>query len=282
MNLKISQLYSYPVKSLRGLKLQESKLTVRGLEFDRNWMIVDETGTFVSQRSQPAMALLSANLQNKQLILTDSNDGQISVDFSTDHKPELQVEIWGDRCEAFDEGDDVANWLTQRLDTDESETYRLVRIRDSFQRPVDPEFLKDEEAHTAFADGFPFLVTNERSLDELNQNLIETGAEPVTMDRFRPNIVIDGLPSYQENEIHTLTSGDERYSLGLRKPCKRCKVTTVDQITGAIKNPKEPLRTLTRMKTIPESRGAYFGMNSILTSGTGETIRVGDPLHIRS
>jgi len=275
---KITQLVVYPVKSLRGLQMREAELTERGLMYDRNWMVIDRSGKFVTQRSIPQMASLSVKLHPEQLIVTDENGDSVSVDFDTENKPVRQVEVWGDRCTAFDEGDKAANWLTERIHVNRKERYRLVRIHDEFRRQVDPEYLRNEDAHTAFADGFPFLITNEHSLEELNQKLSETGATPVTMDRFRPNIVIDGASPFLENEIDEFISPDDAYRLGVRKPCKRCKVTTVDQNTGVIKNPKEPLRTLTKMETVAGLKGAYFGMNSVLIKGSGETIRVGDEL----
>lgn len=275
---KITQLVVYPVKSLRGLQMREAELTERGLMYDRNWMVIDHSGKFVTQRAIPKLASLSVKLEADQLTIASSNGAKVSVGFDTDTKPVRQVEVWGDRCNAFDEGDEVASWLTERIHGNRKESYRLVRIHDEFRRPVDPEYLKNEDAHTAFADGFPFLITNERSLAELNRKLNEIDVTPITMDRFRPNIVIDGVPPFHENEIDEFISLEDTFRLGVRKPCKRCKVTTVDQSSGVIKNPKEPLRTLTKMETVSGLRGAYFGMNSVLLKGSGETIRVGDQL----
>lgn len=270
----ITQLHIYPVKSMQGNSFENAELTVRGLKYDRNWMVVEKNGDFLTQRKFPGMATIRVKISDKHLHLIDNSADNFNVPLKNSNREEVSVEVWGNYCEALDEGDGVSKWLTTVLQSEK--TLRLVRFNESFQRKIDRNYLKDEDSHTAFADGFPFLVTSEDSLSILNERLLNSGKDPVTMDRFRPNIVIKGLEPLQENRIDQLTCSDGRYKLGIRKPCKRCKVTTVDQQSGQIANPKEPLRTLTLMKTIPKLHGAYFGQNSTLVSGDGETIKVGD------
>jgi uncharacterized protein len=273
----IKQLCIYPVKSMRGITVQEAELTVRGLKYDRRWMTAEEDGTFLTQRSFPRLATIEVNLVDDKLRLTDPSGDSILIPLKTSNLKEVRVDIWGDECRAFDEGDEASEWLTAKLHQPKNKPIRLVRFNDTFRRVVDQNY-QGENAHTFFADGFPFLVTSTASLKALNDRLISSGAKPVEMNRFRPNIVIDGLEPFRENELDQLTGADNSYRLGIRKPCKRCKVTTVDQVSGEIEEPKEPLRTLTLMKTVPELNGAYFGQNATLLSGEGRLIRVKDEL----
>ncbi len=270
----ITNLHVYPVKSLHGIRLKKGKITTRGLQFDRNWMIIDQEGKFLTQRKLPEMAAIRVSLSSEHLHF---EHGKSSASISTrkNYKQHKVTEVWGDRCEAFDEGDNISQWLSNVLG---QQGLRLLRFRNSFKRRVDADFLDGEDAHTAFTDGFPFLITSEESLTMLNDRLAQTGALPITMDRFRPNIVIKGLQPFQENEINELQTADGTIRFGLRKPCKRCKVTTVDQKIGKVENPTEPLRTLTAMKTVPGLHGAYFGQNATLLTGENKVLCVDDEL----
>lgn len=272
----VSQLYVYPVKSMQGISLEKGKLTVRGLMYDRNWMVIDESGIFLTQRELPKLATIQIRFSDDHLHFTNSKGNSKAVSLNPETGKDVETEVWGDRCKGIDEGDEISEWLTDTLGQYKNSSLRLIRFKDEYHRHVDEEYLKGENSHTAFADGFPFLVTTEESLSALNDRLMGGGSNPITMDRFRPNIVIKGLDPFQENQIEQLVSTDKRYKLGIRKPCKRCKVTTVDQQSGGIANPKEPLRTLTLMQTIPDKRGAFFGQNATLVSGDGGEIRQGD------
>lgn len=276
----ITQLHVYPVKSMQGIALEKGELTVRGLRYDRNWMVIDEEGTFLTQREIPKLASIQIRFSDDHLQFTNSHGNSISVPLEGRRGPHVITEVWGDRCEGIDEGDEISEWLIQTVGKYKNRSLRLVRFRDEFRRDVDKEYLRGEDSHTAFADGFPFLVTNEESLSALNDRLASAGANPVSMDRFRPNIVIKGLAPFQENQIQQLVCADGKFKLGIRKPCKRCKITTVDQQSGGIANPKEPLRTLTQMKTIPDRRGAFFGQNATLVSGEGKEIQRDDVVEI--
>ena len=272
----ISQLNIYPIKSMHGISTTKAELTIRGLNYDRNWMIMDEDGLFLTQRNLPKLAAIRVDLSVDGLILHSPSGDVFSVPFNGSRNKEISVEVWGDLCKAYDEGDEISAWLTKNLGKFKGKSLRLVRFKKEFKREVDADYLKGEKSHTAFADGFPFLVTSENSLNRLNERLIENGSESVPMDRFRPNIVLTGMDAFLENRLEELFSADGRYRLGIRKPCKRCKVTTVDQDFGTIAEPKEPLRTLTEMNTVPGLHGAYFGQNATLLSGKNNTIKVGD------
>lgn len=276
----ITQLHVYPVKSMQGIPLEKGELTVRGLKYDRTWMVIDEDGRFLTQREIPKLASIQIGFSDDHLQFTNSSGSSIAVPLDGPPGPDIVTEVWGDRCEGLDEGDEISEWLIQTLGKYKNRSLRLLRFKDEYRRNVDKEYLKGEDSHTAFADGFPFLVTTEESLSALNDRLASAGANPVSMDRFRPNIVIKGVEPFQENKIHQLVCADGRFTLGIRKPCKRCKVTTVDQQHGGIANPKEPLRTLTEMKTIPDRRGAFFGQNATLVEGDGREICRGDVVEV--
>lgn len=278
--IRITSLHIYPVKSLRGIDLPESVLGVRGLEYDRSWMVSDSKGKFITQRHYSAMATIRTEITEDQLILHHPNHSPLEIPLAVQSSTTDEVIIWDDQVRAIDEGGEASSWLTAILGEIDGKGVRLFRYAPEHIRPVKQKHLKGEDAHTAFADGFPFLVTSEASLNALNQRLKQKGATPVGMDRFRPNIVIEGVDPFQEDQIQSLTSST--YALGLRKPCQRCHVTTIDQQTGQKIEPKEPLRTLVQMNTQPQLEGGHFGQNAVLLSGEGETMRVGDALRMES
>ncbi|MBS9404526.1 MOSC N-terminal beta barrel domain-containing protein [Halomonas sp. TRM85114] len=270
--MNITQLTIYPVKSLRGVTLDQAKLHTRGLAFDRHWMVVDADGGFVTQRQVAEMARVTVNLYDDSLVLEHPSAKPLTVSLAGGDQPMLEVTVWKDRCQALDEGQLAAHWLSRVL----GGAYRLVRFPSTERRDVETDFLRGESAHTAFADGYPFLVVSESSLAELNRVLASKGLDAVPMSRFRPSIVVDGEAPFAEDTWATLASLDETTRLGLRKPCKRCKITTIDQQTGQIVVPGEPLRTLVEMNTRRDLQGGFFGQNATLLAGEGSVLRVGD------
>src|SRR3712207_5031736 len=127
----------------------------------------------------------------------------------------------------------------------------LVRFPETTRRSCDPASAPPE-SHTAFADAFPLLVTTESSLQELNDALMERGEEPVPIDRFRPNIVLSGLPRRAEDSTRRIRLA-RGLELLLVQPCERCIVTTTDQISGERRG-EEPLAILRRVRSAPGSR----------------------------
>lgn len=280
--MRITQLNIYPVKSLRGIALEEAKLVETGLAHDREWMLVDSVGRFVTQRELPAMATISVFLDAETLRLEHPSREPLCVPLGTpetlDERLRHTVYVWKDRCEALDEGDEASRWLTDVLGELKGSQLRLVRFAPEHRREVEGDFLKpNEQSHTRFADGYPLLVVNTASLNALNKQLAEQGVEAVPMNRFRPNIVVEGEPAFAEvSWAELMTAGKGR--LGLRKPCQRCKIITQDQHSGVAPAPKEPLRSLVLMGTQPGWRGAFFGQNAIVLEGVGTTLRVGECL----
>ncbi|MDR5867521.1 MOSC domain-containing protein [Halomonas koreensis] len=275
--MRITQLTIYPVKSLRGIALDSARLTERGLAFDRHWMIVDAEGRFVTQREIPAMARVTVRLTEDALVLEHPEAAPLTVALAGPARPRCEVSIWKDRCEALDEGAPAAGWLTEVLGRHRDGALRLVRFPEDRRRAVEADYLGDEAAHTAFPDGYPLLVTHRASLDRLNQRLLAKGLDAVPMSRFRPNLVVEGGAPFAEVDWEALTT-ESGVRLGLRKPCKRCKIITQDQHTGEAPAPKEPLRTLVEMDTQPGWRGAFFGQNAIPLEGIGRSLRVGERL----
>lgn len=278
--MKISELNVYPVKSLRGISLDKARLGVRGLDHDRRWMVVDMVGRFVTQRQLPAMARIEVQLESDALVLKHPEAKPLVIELERRDQPRLTVYVWDDACQAFDEGEAASAWLTHVLGDLRGSALRLVRFDDNQQRLVEPRYLQGEKAHTGFADGYPFLVASTASLQALNRSLEQKGLEALPMNRFRPNIVIEDSPAFAEDSWGEVSAQAGHYRFGLRKPCQRCKITTVNQSSGAIEVPGEPLQTLIEMKTQPLRPGAYFGQNATLLAGAGQAIRVGDALDV--
>jgi uncharacterized protein len=279
--MQITQLKVYPVKSLRGIASPQATLGIEGLAYDRRWMVIDETGTFVTQRQLPAMARIGVRLEAEALVLEHATASPLVVPLACGDQPRLGVKIFKDRLPGLDEGEQAAGWLTNVLGRFKDRRLRLARFPGDYRRDVEPDHLRGQRAWTAFADGYPFLVANEASLAALNETLAGRGLEPVPMSRFRPNIVVRGAEAFAEDGWDSLEAEKGGYRLGLRKPCQRCQIPSVDQRTGEVPRPGEQMQTLVAMNTQPALKGGYFGQNAILLEGEGATMRVGDELLAR-
>ncbi|WP_249976004.1 MOSC domain-containing protein [Vreelandella olivaria] len=270
--MKITQLCIYPVKSLQGISVTQSDIYAHGLAWDRRWMLVDAQQRFVTQRQLPALATIEVALTEQALVLTHPNAASISISLKEPKGNLRLVKVWNDHCKALPESEEVTHWLEAALG-EPARGISLVRFATDFPRAVEADFLAGDKANTYFADGYPFLVTTTGSLQALNQALIAGGQSPVPMNRFRPNIVIECDEAWAENSWSML--GDQQFQLALRKPCQRCKITTIDQQTALIPAPGEPLKTLLALNTFPNLKGAHFGQNATLAQGDGATIRMG-------
>lgn len=274
--MKITQLVIYPVKSLGGIALDDACLTAEGLARDRRWMVVDDVGRFVTQRQMPAMATIRVSVESEALVLSHPGVEPLCVPLAARGLTRRSVTVWEDRCDALDEGPEARAWLRAVLGDLRGSGLSLVRFATDHRRRVEPHSLAPgEEAHTGFADGFPFLVSSTATLAELNRRLLAKGLEPVPMSRFRPNIVVETAAPLAEDDWCELAAADGRWRLGLRKPCQRCKIITVDQRSGVIALAGEPLRTLVEMNA-RLAPGGYFGQNAILLAGDGARLSVGD------
>ena len=277
--MQITQLNIYPVKSLKGISVTQSELQEHGLAWDRRWMLVDAQQRFVTQRQLPALATVEVALTDEHLVLSHPNVEPLSVPLAEPEGNLRLVSVWNDHCKALPESDEVSHWLVAALG-EQVQGLSMVRFATEFTRAVEEDFLDGGAAHTYFSDGYPFLIATTGSLDALNQALVAGGHAPVPMNRVRPNIVVESDEAWAEDHWATLTEQDGAFQLALRKPCKRCKITTIDQHTAAVPAPAEPLKTLIELNTQPTLKGAHFGQNATLVAGDGSVIRVGDRLTV--
>jgi uncharacterized protein len=282
-DVRIAALHVYPVKSCRGLALTQAAVAVTGLgqhgAGDREWMVVDGDGRFVTQREFPRLALVGIALSASHLQLSAPHAALLPVEIplarAAVHGDALRgnatrsrdVVVWRSDVGGFDEGDDAATWLQAYLQAD----VRLVRFDAARPRACNPEFAGDSGAHTMFADGYPVLVVGQPSLADLNARLSARGCQVLPMNRFRPNVVLDGLDPYAEDHIDTIESNG--IVLKCVKPCTRCQVTTTDQFTA--QTAIEPLRTLGEYRMNEELGGVMFGANAIVVAGAGHTLTQG-------
>lgn len=260
--MHVVALNRYPVKGLRGVACDSLELGPRGPLHDRHWMVVGPDDRFLSQRSTPRMATLNADVTPEGLVLSDDAGSQHLVPIDAGSTARA-VGIWRDTVEAIDCGDAVAAWLSGHL----GQPCRLVRLPDSTVRPLDPKYSPRPDAQTGFSDAYPVLVVTTASLASLNREL----PSPLGIDRFRPNVVIDGATAWAEDAWRVLQAG--AITFDLVKPCARCAVITTDQRTGAQPDGPAPLSALARLHTLPPF-GAIFGQNAV-HRGPG-TLRLGD------
>jgi uncharacterized protein YcbX len=259
----LAALYLYPVKSCRGIAVTQATLTAAGLEHDREWMIVTPEGRFMTQREVPRLALIATDLGDDGLTLAAPGAGRLVVPLESGGDVR-QVTVWGEHCTAFDQGEPAARWLTELL----GRPLRLVRFDPSHRRLSDSMWTGGVEAPNRFSDGYPLLAISRASLDDLNARL----PVPLPMDRFRPNLVFEGLPPYGEDALDDLVAGNVR--LRRVKPCTRCAITTTNQATAEVEG-DEPLRTLKSYRWDKALRGVTFGQNLIVVAGAGASLRAG-------
>ena len=242
-------------------------------------MITDNAYNFISQREIELMTTIETKIDSSSLILSSPQNRRLKVPLESNRINKVKVMVWDDYCDAYDEGDEASSWLTEALGAHKGSSLRLVRFDQKDKRLVPKKYLNGVHAESAFSDQFPYLITSWESLSKLNNGLLENNSKKVSMNRFRPNIVIKGLSDIEKMTSFNLTCEKGDYQFGLRKPCKRCKITTINQETGEVENPKEPLATLVKLKNSEESHGAFFGQNAILLSDYG-VLRVGDLLEL--
>ncbi len=260
--ITLKSLHIYPLKSGRGHTAESVELDRFGPRGDRRWMLVDASGRFVSQREEPRMARLDASIQPGGLRL-GMDGAALDVELPPENRARSVV-VWEDQVMALDAGDAAAAWLQQQL----GRVLRLVYMPEDSQRRVDPAYASRGET-VSFADGFPLLLLSASSLDELNPRL----SQPVELDRFRPNLVIEGCEPHAEDGWRQLRIGEVEFEVA--KPCSRCAVPSLDQRTGE-KHP-ELLRVLAGYRR-GEDRKVYFGQN--LLYGRPGRLTVGDLVEV--
>ncbi len=292
VTVTVTALNVYPVKSCAGVSLRESLLIETGLEFDRAWMVVDAQGEFVTQRELPRMALIQPTLKHTEVVLRAP--GMLALHLAIDGvEGPVRVKVWNDELAAYDMGNLAAQWFTDFLGPPapgrptpatpprggDAEgvsgvkfPLRLVRFDPEQKRLSNKTWTGDITAENAFSDGYPILVISEASLTELNQRL----KEPVTMARFRPNLVLSGLDAHGEDHLDEIRfdTPEGPVRLKLVKPCARCPIPNVNPLTG--EPGSEPCDTISGYRANALLDGAIcFGMNAVIVEGIDCGLRVG-------
>ena len=275
LKLRIASLHVYPVKSCAGVSVNESLLIETGFEFDRAWMLVDPAGVFVTQREAPRMALVQPRLKTHDMVLRAPGMLALHIALDAVEKP-VRVHICDDEVAAFDMGDLAAQWFSDFL----GRPLRMVRFNPEHKRLSDRQWTGDIEAENAFTDGFSLLVASTASLAELNRRLLAAGEAPVTLARFRPNIVLDGLDAHGEDHLDEITfdGADGPVRLKLVKPCTRCPIPDIqtDLDAGTAVPGHAVGEALRRYRADARVGGAItFGMNAVIVDGIDRVLRVG-------
>jgi uncharacterized protein YcbX len=267
--IKITELYCYPVKSLAGISLNHAELDTFGIKHDRRWLIVDEMGKFITQRTHPKMALIKTSFVEEQLQL--SFKGQtIKVPIVSEKNNEIFVTVWKDSFHAKHVCQDVDRFLSEIIGT----ACKIVYMNPEVQRQIDEDYAPKQQ-FVSFADAFPFLITSQASLRELNQHL----DQKAEMSRFRPNIVIEGNKAYSEDHFNEMSIN--QVELRAVKKCSRCPMPTINQQTGK-KDNKQILTVLNQ--TRKENNKVYFGQNLIYKNPNKvekSTLNIGDELILK-
>ncbi|KOG38481.1 MOSC domain-containing protein [Streptomyces decoyicus] len=267
----VTELISYPVKGCAGTPAAAAELTPAGLPHDRSFLVVGPEGVFRSQRTDPRLAVVRPEVSTDGTQLTLNAPGletlHLDIDLGDGPSPRCEVEMFGDPYRAVDQGDRAAEWLSEALGA----ASRLVRAAPEHDRVTDGL----TPGTSGFADSSPVHVISLATFDDLNRRITAAGRSPVPMDRFRPNIVVDGWDAPQtEDRARRVTVGGGE--LGFAKLAVRCAVTLVDQRTGGKAGP-EPLRTLASYRRVPEGGVAFGSKFSVL--GTGK-VAVGDAFEV--
>ncbi|MGM9477245.1 MOSC domain-containing protein [Pedobacter sp. GSP4] len=263
----LSEINIYPIKSLGGFSVKQAQLEERGLQYDRRWMLVDETGIFITQRKHFELALLQVAVVDERLVVSHKKQPEKQISFGLEENTgtTFPVVIWNDSATGLEVSETVSAWFSDFLKF----KVRLVKMPQSEKRMVDQEYASAGEI-VSFADGYPCLLIGQSSLNGLNEKL----AEEIRMDRFRPNLVFTGGTAHIEDRFKQFYIGHTLFSAV--KPCARCVLITIDQQSG--EKGQEPLRTLAAYRTI--GKKIMFGQN-LLHHQLG-ILRVGDELRVET
>jgi uncharacterized protein len=252
----VAELFVYPVKSARGIAQARARVAKTGFEWDRQWMLVDARGTFLSQRTHPQLTRIMPEITDDALVLHASGVPALRVPLDNRGEP-VPVRVWKDACVGVDQGGAAHEWASRVI----GEAVRLVRVAPEMKRAANPEFAGTTPAPLGFPDGYPLLVCNRASLEDLNQRL----PQRLSIERFRPNIVVSGLPAWAEDRVDTLTLG--AVTLRLVKPCTRCSIPSLDPRSGEPST--DPLPVLRPFRFDRALRGVTFGENAVIAQGRG-------------
>ncbi len=271
LNCTLHSLYVHPVKSCAGIGVSSSLLVDTGLDLDRAWMLVDERREFVTQRELPKLALIRPTLRANEVVLRAP--GMLALHLALDRvESPLNVCVWDDWVPAWDMGPLAAQWCSDFA----GRPLRLVRFDPEYRRLSERRWTGAHEGVSAFADGFAVLVASTASLAELNRRLQQQGEAAVQMQRFRPNLVLDGIDAHEEDHIDLLEIDTPQGTARLKlvKPCARCSIPGVDPDTGeqgfAVTDMLATYRADARL-----DGAVTFGMNAIVLDGAGYELAAG-------
>ncbi|MEO8647867.1 MAG: MOSC N-terminal beta barrel domain-containing protein [Acidobacteriota bacterium] len=262
----LSELNVYPIKSLSGITLREALVEDRGLEHDRRLMLVDESKKFITQREVPQMAAIRTTIDDDALKVSFNGD-ELRIDAAPKEAVTANVKIWTSSVKALVYDDRTNDWFSDALGV----RCRLVLMPDSSKRKVNPFYaVRRFEDTVSFADGYPFMLIGQASLDDLNSRL--TSAVP--MNRFRPNFVVEGSETFAEDRWKKIAIGETIFHVV--KPCARCVMLTIDQSAG-VSTGKEPIKTLSTYRNFGGK--VHFGQN-LIAEKAGGRVRVGEKVRV--
>ncbi|MDB5801356.1 MAG: hypothetical protein JWL63_2295 [Rhodocyclales bacterium] len=260
---ELAALYRYVVKSCRGERLNEAYVSRMGLPLDRHWMVADEHGAMLTGREEPRLVCIE--------VIAEEDGDQIHLYAPGMHDLHVSrhalciarsATVWRDEFMALGGYSPANAWLSQFL----GRNVQLLHIGEQSMRRV-PE---RPDMHLSFADAYPLLLINAASLDELSNR---AGRE-MSVERFRPNLVVSGAAAFAEDAWQRLRIGEVTFVV--EKPCERCVFTTADPVTGVRSSDQEPLRTLAKFRK--QNGAVMFGMN-LRPENEGE-LRTGMPIEL--
>lgn len=288
--MQISEVNIYPIKSLRGISLESSPVEKRGLRFDRRWMLTDRDGMFFTQRETPKMAVISVEVTSDGLRVTSAEAGAMSIPSEPDRGSRQTVTVWQSNVAGEVYNGEVSEWFSDVL----GRNCQLVLMPDTSERHVSQAFDRGEDI-VSFADGYPLLLIGEGSLAEVNERLHDRYKDeeygeklPLPMNRFRPNLVVQGSDPFEEDRWSKIRVGEAIF--WVVKPCARCVMTTVDQARGEFDG-KEPLKTVASFRMAKDvfpgkfeelgqtANAVLFGEN-LIPENPGTTVSVGDEVEV--
>jgi uncharacterized protein YcbX len=264
---KIAELFVYPVKSCAGVHMDEVSIVPTGFEFDRNWMVVDDTGTFVTQREHPKLALVKPEFANGGIIL--SAPGMTPLHVSANGVGgAIAISLFGETHEALSANAEADSWFSTYL----GGPFRLAKCDARALRKGGVQYPERDAAPTSFVDNYGILVISEASHAALNQKL----PQAVPMNRFRPNIVVTGVDEHDEDYFTNARCGE--VALRFVNPCFRCSLTSIDQASGT--QGLEVLPVLTTYRYDDAAKGVKFGAYAAVSAGVGSHLHVDSDLDV--
>jgi uncharacterized protein YcbX len=259
---EIAELYVYPIKSLSGVKLEAAEVQTRGLQHDRRWMLVEQDGSFITQRDDPSLVKFRVAITRYGLMVTAPGMDSCRISFGA-RGPYKNVRVWKSELPAQIVDPVIDDWFSEAI----RRPCHLVALPDDAGRTINPEY---GDSLVSFADAMPILVLSQSSLDDLSQRVNFR----VPVDRFRANIILRGTEPFDEDSAEGLRIGNVR--LAPTKRCGRCLVTCTDQATG--ERGTEPLHTLAgyRLYANNACMGMYYAPKTLGRIAVGQEVEVVD------